>query len=116
MRPLFILGLLAFAAFAADITGTWSGSMATPNEGGVQVSFTFKQQGAKLTGTYTGPQGDRTPIHDGKVDGNRITFAVTIDGATLTHEGSVRGDEINLTSKSDQGAFHPGPISLKRVK
>jgi hypothetical protein len=119
-RSLFLsVALLAFsaiAAFAADVTGAWSGQMAGPNGDGYQISFTFKQDGMKLTGTVAGPQGDPIEISDGKVDGDKVSFTVSFNGMTIKHEGSISGDEIKLTSKADQGDFPGGTMTLKRSK
>jgi hypothetical protein len=82
------------------------------------LSFTFKQDGAKLTGTVQGPQGDPIAITDGKIDGSKISFTVVVAdmGMTVVHEGTINdaGDEIKLTSKSDQGLS--GEVTLKRSK
>jgi len=50
------------------------------------------------------------------VDGDKISFKVSFNGMTITHEGTVNGDEIKLTSKSDQGDFPGGEMTLKRSK
>lgn len=119
MRKLLSLcALLLFAfspaiAMAADITGTWTGAMKGPDGGeNFQLSFTFKQDGTKFTGTVQGPQGDPLPITDGKIDGDKFTFTVSFNGATINHEGTINGDEIKLTTKSDQG--FGGEMTLKR--
>ena len=107
------------ALAATDVTGTWTGEFAGPNGGsGFRISFTFKQDGATLTGTVQGAQGDPMAISDGKVDGDKISFKVSFNGMTITHEGTVNaaGDEIKLTSKSDQGDFPGGEMTLKRSK
>jgi hypothetical protein len=107
------------AQAASDVSGTWTGSFAGPDGGGgMQISFTFKQDGAKLTGTVQGPQGDAMAIANGKIDGDKISFTVAFNGMTITHEGTVNaaGDEIKLTSKSDQGDFPGGEMTLKRSK
>jgi len=109
------LALTPAFAMAADISGTWSGAMKGPDGGGdFQLSFTFKQDGNKLTGSIAGPQGDPLAISDGKVEGDKISFTVSFNGTVITHEGTVNGDEIHLTSKSDQGGFG-GEFTLKRV-
>jgi hypothetical protein len=103
-------------AFAADITGAWSAQMGGPNGDGFSISFTFKQDGAKLTGTVAGPQGDPLQISDGKVDGDKVSFSVNFNGTTFKHEGTISGDEIKLTMKSDAGDFPGGPLTLKKTK
>ena len=74
-RVLTMSALLAASAFAADVTGKWVGKMETPN-GSRDVVFNLKQDGDKLTGTTTGRGGD-TPIADGAVKGDDVTFSVT---------------------------------------
>ncbi len=114
--------LLAFAPLtaraAADFSGTWTGAM-TGGNGGFQLSFSFKQDGTALTGTVQGPQGDPIAITNGKIDGDKISFTVVIQGGmTITHEGTINaaGDEIKLTSKSDGAIFGGGEMTLKRAK
>ena len=104
------------AAFAADVSGAWSGEAKGPNGESFPLTFNFKQDGAKLTGTVTGPQGDPLAISDGKVDGDKIAFNVSFNGMTISHDGVVKGDEIALKTKSDQGDFPAGELTLKRSK
>ena len=66
---------LAATIYAADITGKWTGKMETPN-GSRDVNMAFKADGATLTGSVSGRNGD-TPIENGKIDGDTITFTVT---------------------------------------
>lgn len=106
----------AVAAFAADVTGAWSGEFKGPDGNGFQITFNFKQDGAKLTGTVTGPQGDPLEITDGKVDGDKLTFNVAFNGMTINHDGVIKGDEIALKTKSEQGDFPGGEMTLKRSK
>jgi len=112
--------LCAGAALAADATGKWTGQMKGPDgSGDFEISFTFKQDGAKLTGSVQGPQGDPIEIIDGKVDGDKISFVVKVDfngGMTITHTGAISGDEIKLSSKVEGGDFPAGSMTLKRVK
>jgi hypothetical protein len=111
--------LCAGAALAADVTGKWTGQMAGPDGNGFEIGFTLKQDGAKLTGTVQGPQGDPIEILDGKVDGDKLSFVVKVDyngGMTITHTGTISGDEIKLSSKVEGGDFPAGSMTLKRVK
>jgi hypothetical protein len=107
-----LMAFTAAPALAANITGTWTGDMKGPDGNRFQLTFTFKQDGAKLTGTVLGPQGDPIAITDGKVDGDKISFTVNVNGMIITHEGTISGAEIKLTSKSDQGPA--GEMTLKR--
>ena len=102
---------------AADVTGTWSTEMKTPDGQSFPLTFTFKQDGVALTGTVQGPQGDPIAISNGKVDGNTFTFDVSFNGMTIHHSCAVTSDdEIKMTTKSDSGDFPGIELTLKRVK
>jgi opacity protein-like surface antigen len=112
-----LMTVLAGAALAADITGNWTGSSDQ-----FSLTFAFKQDGEKLTGAVTGPQGDPLPISDGKVQGDKVSFTVKIDmggnSMKITHEGVIKGDEITLSTKVEGGGDFGGggPMTLKRQK
>lgn len=107
--------LTATLMFAADVTGAWKGEVKGPNGESLQLTFNFKQDGAKLTGAVTGPGGD-LPISDGKVDGDKISFAVAVNGVTIQHDGVVSADQIKLTTKASDPSFPGGDLTLTRVK
>jgi hypothetical protein len=123
-----LLTLLVGTAVAADVSGDWTGHMSGPDGGaGMAITLHLKQDGSKLTGTMDGPQGDTVQISDGKVQGDKISFSVTVsmgggDGMTIVHEGTVQGDEMKLVVKMEGGpggegpGGGPGPITLKRSK
>lgn len=112
------MALTVTTARAADVTGSWTAEMTSPDGNSFQLAFTFKQDGDKLTGTVQGPEGDPMDISNGKVDGNKITFDVSFNGMTINHEGTVNeaGDEIEMTTKSDSPDFPGGKMTLKRAK
>jgi hypothetical protein len=115
---LFALLAIAFAPSAqaaTDVTGSWTGSVSTPN-GEFQLTFTFKQDGTKLTGTVQGPEGDPMDISNGKVDGEKIYFETSFNGTTIKHDGTVSGDEMKISAKSDDGNFPGMDMTLKRSK
>ncbi len=111
------LGLLLVAvpAFAAGIDGDWAGSIDSPN-GPITIAYTFVTDGNKLTGTTTGPDGTKTPLKDGKIDGANVSFSVDVDmGGTamsLKYTGVIAADSIALTLDF-QGM--PVNITAKRV-
>jgi hypothetical protein len=115
-----IMAFTTVSAFAAtDVTGTWTAEMKDADGGnGFQISFAFKQVGTTLTGTLQGSQGEPMAISEGKVDGDKISFKISFNGMTITHEGTINaaGNEIKLTSKSDQGDFPGGEMTLTRSK
>ena len=72
------LSLVAAPAFAADVDGKWAGTISTPG-GDFPVAFEFKADGATLTGTTQSPDGMSINIKDGKIDGDKVTFGVSLD-------------------------------------
>jgi hypothetical protein len=106
----------AVVASAADISGSWKADLQTP-QGTVQVSYFFKLDGDKLTGTWQAAKSPTIQISDGKVTGDKISFVVKVDanGAmTFAHEGKINGDEIQLTMKPS-GEFPGSTLVAKRV-
>lgn len=132
-RMTFVLcaALLALAfttgtAMAADITGKWTATMQGMGGGGegFTLTYTFKQDGTKLTGSVAGPMGDPMNISDGKVEGDKLSFTTSFEGQNgamkITNEGTIKGDEITLTTKFEGGGGPDGggmpPLTLKRAK
>jgi hypothetical protein len=101
-RFLAVFVLFAAAAFAADVSGKWSGEV--PGRGGqtAAATFVFKIDSDKLTGTMTGPQGE-VALQEGKVAGDKISFSTTGANAKILFEGTVSGDEIKMTRTREGG-------------
>lgn len=106
-------------AWAANVDGKWVAQV--PGQGGQtrEVTFNFKADGAKLTGTVSGRQGE-TPIADGTVKGDDISFTQSFEaqGNTikLIYTGKVSGDEIKMTRKREGGDQPAAEFTAKRVK
>jgi opacity protein-like surface antigen len=115
---LTITALFAGAALAADVTGKWTAQV--PGRGGEtrEMTFDLKAEGANLTGTVSGAQGQPNKISEGKVNGNEISFVVTIErnGNTMkqTYTGTLAGDEIKMKRQRQQG--EPVEFTAKRAK
>ena len=112
-----ILALTTLTAFAStDVTGSWTTQMASPSGDSVQITFTFKQDGTTLTGSIVGSQGNPIDIKNGKIDGDKLTFDVTFNDVTISHQGTVSADEIKLTTRSNRPDFPSSEFTLKRAK
>ena len=111
-----LLLLVAVMVYAADVDGTWNGSVAGP-QGEFPVTFKFKADGAKLAGSTLGFDGSEVPINDGKIDGNTITFTVTFDFGgmplMLSYKGLVSPDQIKM---SGDAFGMPFEFLLKKAK
>jgi hypothetical protein len=103
-RLLIALALCALVLVpvrAADVDGKWTGSLDTPM-GAIPMEFNFKADGATLSGSQSGPDGGQIPIKNGKIDGNKISFNVSIDvgGMSLdfAYTGTVSPDTLQMSS------------------
>ena len=116
VKKLFFVGaillVIALAAMAADaVTGKWRMEQEGFGGGPTRVStFDLKADGATLTGTLTQPgfgaPGDTppppttTPISNGKVDGNNISFDATLDFGgnqfTIKYECAITGADMKV--------------------
>jgi opacity protein-like surface antigen len=111
-KKTFLLAVLAAAfamlAAAADVTGKWTAQVPGRDNQTREVVFHFKAEGAKLTGTMSGPQGADIAISDGKVDGDSIAFSVKLEfngnSMVRNYSGTVSGDEMKMKSQTQRGA------------
>lgn len=112
------VAILAVVVQAADVTGKWTGAVPTRDGGTRESTFNFKQDGEKLTGTMTGPQGD-IELKDGAVKGDDISFNVALsfngNDVKLIYKGKVAGEEIKLT-RTREGADQKQEFTIKRAK
>lgn len=109
MRWLAIVGLhavLASGLTAADITGTWIGTL--PERGRTparDIAFQFVQRGAELSGKAYNDAGASDPIISGTVSEGRVKFEVEalqqsgnqINIVLYRFNGTIDGEWIDLT-------------------
>ena len=120
MRTPFRVLLVLAATLALPIlaqqgaAGRWNASVDTP-QGPFAFTFNFAVDLAgKLTGAMSNEFFGATPIKDGVVKGNDISFKLTFTGApdgdiTISYSGTVKGDELALTSKFEGTPPGGGP-------
>ncbi len=113
---IFVVGLLASARVmgqAVNITGEWAFTVQT-DQGGGTPTITFKQDGEKLTGKYTGQLGaaDLT----GTIKGNDVKFTFTLDvqgqQAPVSYEGTV--EKNTMKGKMDIGGMVSGTFTATK--
>jgi hypothetical protein len=108
LRPILIAGLFALVttiapiahAAAADLAGVWKGTMET-QVGPAETTITI-EPGAALAGkvqvmNYEGR------IEKGTVDGDKVSFEVSIEPGTIAYAGTVKGDEMTLEVTGTRG-------------
>lgn len=120
LRRMFTVALLAaMAAVAADINGKWTTTIDTMM-GPMKWSYSFQVDGSKLTGKTISNDGKETPIDNGKVEGDTISFEenVNIEGLGPTKIANtgriVSGEEIQMHRQV--GMIAAEDFVLKRVK
>ena len=102
--------VVEFAAFA-DLTGKWKGVLKF-GDNEIALTYTFKVDGEKLSGTIGSDQGD-FPIADGKIKGNDFTFTLDFNGEKLPHTGKYYGDSTIIDSEFGGNKTH---IKLTRAQ
>lgn len=133
----FSTALLLFLALAVplraqvDVTGTWELKQATPR-GERTMTLTLTQEGTNVTGMIAMPTmgrpgggggGGQTveiEIHNGKLEGERLTFTTTRRmgqrSITQTFEATVSGDSMEgqSTVSGGRGGMEPVPFTGQR--
>ena len=89
----------AAAPAAPDVTGDWKGTFdmnGTPTE----LKFHLKSDGNAVTGTVERPGAPPAEVHEGKIEGETVSFWMTTDyeGQTYTivYKGKITAGQINF--------------------
>jgi len=104
----------AAPADKTDVSGAWAFNVETPAGAGTPT-FTFKQEGEKLTGQYKGAFGE-APV-TGTVKGNKIDFTIKVQAegqeATIAYTGTVEKDG-TMKGTVNLGEIGSGTWTAKR--
>jgi len=121
-RLLVALFTLVAAMHAADVTGTWSGSLAMTKGDETKDDSAYlvlKQTGTEITGTI-GPNADkRLTITKGSADGNSVYIEAIVEGDNkLVLRLKVEGDKLVGDLKAEGPTAPPisGKMSLTKEK
>jgi hypothetical protein len=108
LRVSLLLAVVAVLLSAADVSGTWKGTFDF-NGQNVPITINLKSSADGLTGSVEGLPTTPATIHDGKVDGDKITFWINTDyeGQTykLVYSGKVSEDQIQFTFGTEDGSW-----------
>lgn len=117
---LLTLAALPLAVLAADVTGTWKSEFDS-QIGNQKYTFTFKQDGAKLTGKANSEVGDRkreAELKEGKVDGDTISFVEMLslqdNEIRITYAGKLSGNGNEIKFTREVGDFAKEEIVARR--
>jgi hypothetical protein len=99
---------------AANISGDWAFAVET-QAGSGSPTFTFKQNGENLTGTYKGQFGE-APL-TGTVKGADVKFTIKVNAQgqdlTITYNGKIDGKD-NMKGTASFGEMGEGTWTAKR--
>ena len=104
----------------SPVDGTWKWTYKTRDGKDVEAAIKLKQEGDKLTGVYVARDGKETPISDGKIKNDELSFDVNRDVGDqkmlFKYTGKLAGDTI--TGKILFGREKPLPHEweAKRAK
>jgi hypothetical protein len=115
MKLLSTLVLVAFMAWAVDVTGRWRGEAVV--EGAAQPVFiTLFQNGNALTGSGGPTIVDQDILSNGKIQGNRIAFDIVPGGrAPLHFELANDGEWLKGTMRvQHNGRTVTGAVTLRK--
>lgn len=87
----FFIGLSASAQDAVNVTGSWTMTVQT-DAGSGTPAFNLKQEGEKITGTYTGQLGE-APV-TGTIKGNVIHIEFEIQENLIKYDGTASSTEM----------------------
>jgi hypothetical protein len=92
----------------ADVTGNWKGAFDLQGTS-VPLVFHLTSKEGVVSGTIDGLPTTPTEIHDGKVDGDMVTFWFNSDYQGTTYKivvkGKISADGIKLTMGTEDGSW-----------
>jgi hypothetical protein len=115
---LFAIAGLALAQ--AKVDGKWSGEI-QGGRGPQMVTFTFKTDGGKVSGTYQGARGGEVALEEVSLSGNTLKFKRKQMGrgggpdTVINYTGTVSGDEIKFKQEVEGGQGMPVEFTAKRA-
>lgn len=117
MASLALFLFFAQQMFAADLSGVWKGSFDFQGTD-VPLTVNLTVQNAVATGTVLRPETPPAVMHDGKVEGDAVSFWIEVEyqGATykLNFKGKAAADQIEFVFGTEDGSWGTS-ATLKRA-
>ena len=119
MKRFLVISLVAAVAFAADLTGKWTGTFQDMSEGANGGSDTaymdLKVSGQAVTGTVGPNESSQMEIRNGKLEGTKLTFEVARGDLVMKFDLVFDGETIKGTVSGESGGEqHKAKLDLKR--
>jgi hypothetical protein len=96
-----------------DVSGKWNAKVDLGTQGG-SPTFVLKQDGEKLTGTYSGQLGSSDLT--GTVKDSTVKFDFEVMGIKVHYEGKVSDDGSTIEGTCDYGGQATGTFKATRAK
>jgi hypothetical protein len=114
MKTIATLFLAAAATFAADVTGTWYFAVDL-SIGSGSPTLVLKQEGNKVTGTYSGTIGEAKVT--GTVDGDKVELTADAEAAgekvKIVYSGALK-TPTTMEGKTTYGNLGSGTFTAKK--
>ncbi|MCC7176198.1 MAG: hypothetical protein IT159_13490 [Bryobacterales bacterium] len=101
----------AMTLAGADISGTWNANVQTDMGSGTPV-FVLKQNGEKLSGTYTGTLGESEIA--GTVKGQDVVIEFDVQGARIVYTGKLDAGGQKMEGKVDLAGMGSGTFTATK--
>ncbi|WP_184542356.1 glycoside hydrolase [Mucilaginibacter sp. FT3.2] len=95
ITTIFLLIITICFAVVNNLNGKWTGPVMLPGNKPFQLSYNFKVDSGKLTGTALTPAGE-VNITDGMINGDDFSFSVPVPNGSAPHTGKLYADSITL--------------------
>lgn len=108
---MLVCGITLAALAVAGLDGKWAGK--TQFDGNdLALTYTFKVDGEKVTGSAESPYGTST-IDNGKLKDGVVTFTTNVNGMEIPQTGKVYTDSVSLDISVNGSVIHS---TLTRAK
>jgi hypothetical protein len=97
--------------FGTDLTGKWNSKVDVAGQAGMPT-FVLKQEGTKLSGTYSGFYGEAPLV--GTVNGNKVAWDFEASGAKIHYAGEVSADGKKIQGTVDYGGQADGTFTATK--
>jgi hypothetical protein len=112
---LCFITLAAWAQDRVNPTGWWRATTQTP-AGEVSTTVRLDYVDGELLGSFRNTfVSTQIPIHDGIIDGNKVSFKLQLMTRLLQYEGEIAGDELTLSSRVIEGEPFPDAPEVTTV-
>ncbi len=111
---LLLAALSAGTMMAQDLSGTWQGTLTTPDKKELRIVTKLSKDGAGYKAAFYSIDQTPQPIA-ASVTVTQTTVTLSVPAAGAKYEGKLDTDGVNLTGTWTQGNGAPMPLNLKHL-